>query len=126
MAAVILAGAKNNPWPQLEKDLLTAGASLSIPAELTNLKALYDKNRAKWKRDQTPLKPGPRILRELRDRFEHPEPKLRGLEESYAQEAFYEAWHLSQWYLETLVLHSMGYEGPRANRARNIRWAPVN
>ena len=121
MAAVIWAGAKSNPWHQLGKDLSAAGEPLSIPAELTNLQALYDRNLAKWRKDSTPLEPGPRILRALRDRFEHPKNKLRGLDESYAQQAFYEAWHLSQWYLETLVLHSMDYKGPRANRARNAR-----
>ena len=126
MAAVILAGAKSSPWRQLEKDLSAAGASLSIPAELTNLQALYDRNLAKWRKDPTPLKPGPRILRALRDRFEHPENRLRGMGESYAQQAFYEAWHLSQWYLETLILHDIGYEGPRANRARNTRWETVS
>ena len=127
MAAAVLFPAGNNPWKEFEVELKSAGLDLNIPDECPNLQLLYRRN-PKWtksKRQNHQLQPGPRALSELRGHFEHPKRPVRGLGADYAGQALFEAWHLSQWYLETIILHKCGYTADRGNRVRGGEWGPV-
>ena len=127
IAAANLYPMSTNPWRELAVDLKKAGVGLDIPAECPNLQKLYD-NNPEWakKRNKEPHnEPGPFALRELRRHFEHPKSKIKGLMDDYAGHALYEAWHLGQWYLETIILYKCRYIEERANRARGGRWGPL-
>ena len=127
IAAAVLSPVATNPWRELAVALKNAGASLDIPAECPNLQKLYC-NNPKWakRRDGIPHnEPGPLALREIRSHFEQPKSKIKGLGDEYAGHALYEAWHLGQWYLETIILDRCGYGGDRANRVKGKQWGPL-
>ncbi len=120
IASINLAhNAHNDPWNKLNIDLKNAGIYLDIPIECSNLQQLYHAN-PKWAEPTRPS--GPVVLRHLRNCFEHPTKPVKGLKDDYATAAMYEAWHLGQWYLESLILHKCGYTGPRANRVKGGIW----
>lgn len=134
IAAAVLSPIPSNPWREVAATLKAAGVSLDIPTECPNLKRIYDDN-PKWERQRTERinqrggsledEPGPRTLREIRDHFEHPIRKVKGIDAEYGGLALYEAWHLGQWYIETAILERCGYKGERANRAKGRRWEPL-
>lgn len=126
MAAAVLQPECSNPWLRLALELSGAGVNLDIPPEFENLQKLYDDNPRWTNRGHSAsiMGPGPTALRELRDHYEHPARKINGLNNDYAGLALYEAWHLGQWYLETLILHRCGYQGERANRIKSSEWGP--
>ena len=127
IAAAVLCPVPNNPWREIAATLKDAGVSLDIPTECPNLQKLYDDN-PKWERKRNgdpDNEPGPWTLRKIRVHFEHPKSKIRGIDAEYAGLALYEAWHLGQWYIETVILERCGYRGERANRARGRTWEPL-
>lgn len=106
----------NSPWQILASELEDAGVDTDIPAECSNLQWLYDQN-SDWSEDDAPS--GPSVLNHLRNSFEHPKKPVNGQQTTYWEDAIYEAWHLSQWYLETLILYKNGYKGVRSNRVKD-------
>ncbi len=125
MAAAVLYPAGTGPWRKFAEDLKCAGLNLNIPDECRNLQALYENNPEWAKSQKYQLASGPKVLRELRDYFEHPKNKINALDAKYAERAMFEAWHLSQWYLETIILNKCGYQGDRGNRMKGGEWGPL-
>ena len=126
MAAAVLQPVGSNPWLKLAAELKTAGVNTDIPAECANLQKLYSRN-PRWANlgsSASTMGSGPTALRELRDSYEHPARRINDLNENYAGAALFEAWHLGQWYLETIILHRCGYHGDRANRIKSGKWGP--
>lgn len=68
---------------------------------------------------------GPHAVTEIRNTLVHPESKKR------VDDCFFEAWKLSLWYLELLILAMCGYEGTYTSRltakyvtdSENVPWA---
>ena len=116
IAARKWAQSTNSPWEILASELIAAGVDADIPAECPNLQWLYDQNSDWSKNDRAS---GPSVLDHLRNSFEHPKKPVNGQRTAYWENALYEAWHLSQWYLETLILYKNGYKGVRFNRVKD-------
>lgn len=72
----------------------------SIPESLQNLKEMSLQSD------------GPAILTQLRNDLVHPEMNR----ENVSPEAYFEAWHLGQWYVELFLLKFFGYAGKYNNR----------
>lgn len=119
IAAITLAQAANGGWRNLDQDLKMAGLSTDIPSVYSDLKQLYDQNK-NWHNQSVGT--GVVALQRLRNYVEHPTSNIKGVQESWTSNAFYEALQLGQWYLESLILHKCGYTGPRANRVQGGKW----
>ena len=80
---------------------------LDIPDEMPNLKRLSERNPATNREKR--IRPGPRILRRIRNAHEHTDIPVEGTEENYFSNALFEAWHLGQWYTEAVILSRCEY-----------------
>lgn len=84
---------------------------LGLPAEIPRRLQLM-KRLAKARSWQN----GPRALTEIRNDLVHPNQAFPGI-----GRVLYEAWKLSQWYVELVILALSGYCGEYTNRI-NARW----
>jgi len=87
--------------------LSNAKIQLAIPDTLTELQKLS--TSSSWQ-------DGPHALTEMRNGLVHPGPKKRRIILDADPIAVFEAWSLSLWYLELLLLWLFGYEGDYSNR----------
>ena len=84
------------------------GIDVDVPASCTELDAF---------RQQNNFGNGPHTLTSIRNDFVHPEGKYG----SVSTRVQVEAWNLSQWYIEILLLKRIGYKGGYWNRVTSQR-----
>lgn len=89
--------------------LSNAKIQLAIPDTLTELQKLS--KSSSWQ-------DGPHALTEMRNGLVHPGPKKRRIVLDADPIAVFEAWSLSLWYLELLLLWIFEYEGDYSNRLK--------
>lgn len=85
---------------------------LVIPNETDRLLAQSKQNNCKWL-------DSPMALTEIRNSLVHPDPTKRGKAKN---DAIYDAWKLSLWYIELGILAICGYNGSYGNRLQQQRW----
>ncbi len=95
-----------------------AGIPTSLPAEFKDLTAVA-KNAAK--------KDAPSAMAAIRNTITHPTPKNRRKFSKHTDQARYEAWVMSLWYLELCLLRVFEYQGRYRNRCSGkvelVPWA---
>ena len=85
--------------------------ALEIPADLPDrLKALHGRRGKKWS-------DGPDAVTGVRNALVHPSEK-----DELPEGAYFEAWQLSMWFLDLVLLRLCGYAGEYANRLALSRW----
>jgi hypothetical protein len=96
-------------------------SSLGIPMEIPqSLSSLHAKRGKKWEDSMD-------AITELRNGLVHP-----GSDKEFPEGAFYDAWRLSMWYLDLVLLRLCSYGGEYANRIREryvgqvepVPWTP--
>ena len=92
----------------LRETLLRLDISTTIPNALTRL--AKGAGEAGWK-------DGPHALTSVRNELTHPKKRLP----FKVGDVVYEAWNLSQWYIELIILRLAGYDGEYGNRLTE-RW----
>ena len=86
-------------------------SALEIPADLPDrLKALHGRRGKKWS-------DGPDAVTGVRNALVHPSEK-----DELPEGAYFEAWQLSMWFLDLVLLRLCGYAGEYANRLALSRW----
>lgn len=108
----------NSAFEKLSADarirhLLThCGIPLSVTPEVTSLASLA--SARSWD--------GPHALVKLRNWLVHPERKNRNEIDALDEEVWFDAWKLSLWYIELVLLHLFGYRGKYGNRLKHDRY----
>ena len=91
--------------------------SCGIPAELPSEFNHLQRRRAAFGK---PDWAGPEVIFEIRNKLVHPPSKLDKPE--WPESAcLLEAWQLSTWYLELILLHTLGYRSDNSSRLRLAR-----
>ena len=98
--------------------LTMCGIPAAIPASLSKLATAAKAAGNQW-RD------GPQAITEVRNALVHGSPakreKLFGTDETAS--VVHQAWTLSLWYLELLMLRLCGYQGKYSNRVAGAKWS---
>jgi hypothetical protein len=101
---------------------LQAGATLRLLLQATDipadLPADYEALAARRAGYGNPADGGPELVFEVRNALVHPPKKLAKLEWPTHDE-LYEAWRLSMWYLELVIINLLGYQGEYVSRLRS-------
>jgi hypothetical protein len=95
--------------------LSTCGIPALIPPSLSTLTSSARLKENQWK-------DGPQALTEIRNALVHSNPAKRKKVFDENMTLVHEAWELSLWYLELILLKAMGYLGNYSNRIARVEW----
>jgi hypothetical protein len=111
---------RNLPFADKLRALVSScGFSPAIPNHLCELDA-YAKTAAPSKTGSRP--DGPDALTQIRNGLVHPSPTKRQRLAQYPG-AIMQAWTLTRWYLDLVLLHVCGYQDVYSNRvSKDARW----
>jgi len=95
--------------------LAMCGIPVAIPASLPTLTTSAKARGNQWK-------DGPQALTDVRNALVHSSPAKRKKVFDEHHALVHEAWELSLWYLELIILRICGYKGKYSNRVAGARW----
>ena len=123
MAYVVLTDDRGNEPPdQAAEDLISKllkeqGIPISIPNQLSKLSHLSGKSFLKYN-DSEDILSGPQIVVRIRNALVHSHRAKRDKRQKLNTDHYVEAWQLSLWYLELVLLAWLGHEGKYSCRLK--------